>query len=362
MAVWENDTLLKLANNPLGVDQNAGSWFYDGTNLYLHASDGSNVATQRQALRLRDRVEPVVHRVGQRQILADFRFAGPGGNLQHRQHAADDLGGLYLTGSNSIVRNLSIARYVSATRFTIYTGATNNIVTNVTAYNSYGTSPLAIYGSGTTGNLVQNSTFYNDTFLASAYVVTGGVWGVIVAHGGSTGNTVDSCVIYSTAGPYRPILSPRTATACWWATPARRSRFRTAFFTEISSGACTWADGNDGEGTGGQVTLWDNLIDISQSYLSNSGGNAAYFFGRRGNIRLQQHDLWAADDQPGDQRAQHFDRHAGEKQYCVHGRLRHRRRVVGNRLGVRLQRLFFRVGHAVQLGRHGVHVGELADE
>ena len=27
--------------------------------------------------------------------------------------------------------------------------------------------------------------------------------GVIVAHGGSTSNTVDSCLIYSTAGPFR---------------------------------------------------------------------------------------------------------------------------------------------------------------
>ena len=45
VAVWENDNLVGLSNNPLGVDQTANSWYYDGTYLYIHASDGSNPAT-----------------------------------------------------------------------------------------------------------------------------------------------------------------------------------------------------------------------------------------------------------------------------------------------------------------------------
>src|SRR5258706_6151963 len=61
---------------------------------------------------------------------------------------------------------------------------------------------MTIYGSGTTGNIVQNSTFYNDTYLRSAYVFTGASWAVIVAHGGSQNNIVDSCVIYSVSGGY----------------------------------------------------------------------------------------------------------------------------------------------------------------
>ncbi len=82
--------------------------------------------------------------------------------------------------------------------FCFYLTATNDTATNITAYNSYGTAPICIYGSGTTGNLLQNSTIYQDTYYASTYV-TPGPWGMIVAHGGSTANTVDSCVIYSTA-------------------------------------------------------------------------------------------------------------------------------------------------------------------
>ena len=50
----------------------------------------------------------------------------------------------------------------------------NNTVTNVSAYNSYGTSPIAFFGSGTTGNLVQNSTFYNGHFSAVGW--SGALW------------------------------------------------------------------------------------------------------------------------------------------------------------------------------------------
>ena len=45
VAVWENDALLKSVDFVGAVETNAGSWYYDGTYLYLHASDGSNVAT-----------------------------------------------------------------------------------------------------------------------------------------------------------------------------------------------------------------------------------------------------------------------------------------------------------------------------
>jgi hypothetical protein len=45
VAVWENGALLLSKNSQSAVEAAAGSWFYDGTFLYLHASDSSNVAT-----------------------------------------------------------------------------------------------------------------------------------------------------------------------------------------------------------------------------------------------------------------------------------------------------------------------------
>lgn len=284
LAVWENDTLLKLANNPLGVDQTAGSWFYDGTNLYIHASDGSNVATNGKLYDYVTAASPghIAWDNGNSYLIFDSVDEAETYNTDTTLET--NLGGLILTGANNIVRNLSIHDNFRHD-FSVYTGAAGNVLTNVTGYNSYGTSPVTIYGPGTTGNTVQKSTFYNDTYLREANVVSGGVWSVIVAHGGSTGNVVDSCVLYSTAGPYRS----DTFVSHGYGVLVGDSGTSVTVSHSILYGNFEWAvyvgkNGNVGEGTGGQVTMWDNLIDSSQSYSSNSGGNAAYFFGATGNV------------------------------------------------------------------------------
>ncbi len=141
------------------------------------------------------------------------------------------------------MRNLS-AHDTYRHPLTIYIGATNNTVTNVTAYHAYGTSPLAIYGPGTTGNLVQNSTFYNDTSLSSAYLPAG-VWAVIVAHGGSTDNTVDGCLIYSTA------RERGRAMDCWSAIPERRVTVsHNLIYGTFAYGVDVGSGGGDGLGNG----------------------------------------------------------------------------------------------------------------
>jgi hypothetical protein len=194
------------------------------------------------------------------------------------------LGGLYLTGSNSLVENLSV-HDTFRHGFCFYTGATGNTATNLTGYNSYGTSPVCIYGAGTANNLLEKSTFYNDTYLREANVVTGSVWSVIVAHGGSTGNVVDSCVLYSTAGPYRS----DTYIAHGYGMLVGDSGTSVTFSHNEVYGNFEWGiyvgqNGDFGEGPAGQITAWGNLIDASQSYLSASGGAAAYFYGAAGNI------------------------------------------------------------------------------
>ncbi len=284
VAVWENDTLLKLANNPLGVDQTVGSWFYDGTFLYIHATDGSNVATNGKVYDYVTAASPghIAWDNGLSFLIFDSIDEAETYNTDTTLET--NLGGLILTGANNIVRNLSIHDNFRHD-FSVYTGATGNVLTNITGYNSYGTSPITIYGPGTTGNTVQKSTFYNDTYLRDANVVSGGVWSVIVAHGGSTGNVVDSCVMYSTAGPYRSdtfishgygVLVGDTGTSV--------TVSHSILYGNFEWGVYVGHNGDVGEGPGGQVTMWDNLIDASQSYSSNSGGNAAYFFGATGNV------------------------------------------------------------------------------
>jgi hypothetical protein len=243
-AVWENGTLLSSKGSQSAAESAAGSWYYDGTYLYIHASDNSNVSSNGKTYTYVTASSPSFTSWdnGKGWLIFDSIDQAETYNT-----SSATLGGLYLTGSNNIVRNLSAHDHYRHP-LTVYVGATNNTVTNVTAYNSYGTSPIAIYGSGTTGNIVQKSTFYNDTSVPP------GAWGVVVAHGGSTSNTVDSCLIYSTAASAagQGVLIFDTGTTV----TISHSLIYGTFSEAVQSGV---------QGTGSTLTLFDNLIDISQA-------------------------------------------------------------------------------------------------
>jgi hypothetical protein len=270
VAVWENGALMKSASSAAATDTTAGSWFYDGTYLYLHASDGSNVSTNGKTYTFVTASSPSYTSWDNTKNWLIFDSLD---QAETYNTSSATLGGLYLTGSNNIVRNLSSHDHYRHP-LTIYTGATSNTVTNVTAYNSYGTAPLAIFGSGTTGNLVQKSTFYNDTSLSSAYVPAGS-WAVVVLHGGSANNTLDSCLIYSTAASAAGygILAGDNGTT----STISHSKIYGTYAYAVSSGN----GAGSGLGTGSTLTLWDNLIDISQAnnvglLFSGSTGSVIY--------------------------------------------------------------------------------------
>jgi len=270
VALWENGSLLFSKSSQSAVEAATGSWWYDGTYLYLHASDGSNVATNGKTYSYVTSSSPsyTAWDNGKSWLILDSLDQSETYNT-----STATLGGLYLTGNNSIVRNLS-AHDIYRHPLTIYIGAANNTVTNVTAYHAYGTSPLAIYGPGTTGNLVQDSTFYNDTSLSSAYLPAG-VWAVIVAHGGSTSNTVDNCLIYSTApsdGGYGLLVGDSGTSVTF---------SHNVIYGTYAYGVNVGSGGGDGLGTGAAITLWDNLLDISQAnnvgiLLTGSAGSVVY--------------------------------------------------------------------------------------
>ena len=118
------------------------------------------------------------------------------------------------------------------------------------------------------------------------------------------------------------------------------------------------AAAESGLATGATITFLDNAARYFAG--ANSIGDSVHR--QRGQHRLQQHGLRAVEYECGDQPGVHLDGRAGEEQYFLDRGVRQRGRVVRNRHRVRLQRLFFGVGNAVQLGRHGVHVCELEDE
>jgi hypothetical protein len=269
VAVWENGSLMKLEASAGTVEGNAKSWYYDGTYLYLHASDGSGVSSNGKAYSYVTSSSPTYTTWDNAKSYLIFDSLD---QAETYNTSTSTLGGLYLTGSNSIVRNASF-HDVYRHPLTIYTGATNNTVTNVTVYNSYGTAPLAIYGSGTTGNLVQNSTFYQDTAYASTYV-TPGAWGIIVAHGASTSNTVDKCVIYSTAASahgFAFLVGDANTTLI-----ASHNLIYGPFTDALNVGS-----GGGYLNAGSSITFFGNLVDISQAngvgmVFTGSVGNSIY--------------------------------------------------------------------------------------
>ena len=281
VAVWENDALLKLAVNPLGVDQTAGSWYFDGTYLYLHATDGSNIASNGKAYSYVTASSPTYTTWDNAKSWLIFDSLD---QAETYNTSSSTVGGLYFTGSNNIARNFS-AHDQFRHLVSFYIGATNNAVTNVTAFNSYGTSPMTIYGSGTTGNIVQNSTFYNDTYLRSAYVFTGASWAVIVAHGGSQNNIVDSCVIYSVSGGYslNTNVSHGYGLLVGDNTTSLTARHN-LIYGNVEWGVDVGSGGNSSLTDGANITLWDNLIDVSLSNSSTTGGAGILLSGATSSI------------------------------------------------------------------------------
>jgi hypothetical protein len=279
VALWENDRLLALQQNEAFVEQVPGSWYYDGANLFLHATDGSNVATNGKTYSYATASSPsfTTWDNGKSWLIFDSLDQAETFNT-----SSATVGGLYLTGTNNIARNLS-AHDTYRHPFCFYTGGQNNLATNLTLYNSYSTSPICVFGPGTTGNLIQNSTLTNDTYLRSEYNWAGTYWAVAVFHGGSTNNTIDSCIIQSTTG-----LCPNgcisTATSHGYGVLVGDSGTTATvshnYFLGSSTGSYEWpvAIGNVGSGglgTGASATVWGNVIDASGIGSTNDGAQAA---------------------------------------------------------------------------------------
>jgi hypothetical protein len=279
VAVWENDQLLSLQQNEAFVEETAGSWYYDGTTLFLHATDGSNVATNGKTYTYVTASSPSFTAWDNAKSWLIFDSLD---QAETFNTSSATVGGLYLTGANNIVRNLS-AHDTYRHPFCFYIGAQNNTATNVTLYNSYSTSPICVYGPGTTNNLIQKSTLYNDTYLRSEYNWAGNYWAVAVFHGGSTNNTIDSCVIQSITG-----LCPNgcisTATSHGYGVlvgdTGTTATISHNYILGSSTGSYEWAVavgnvGAGGLGTGASATVWDNVIDASSIGSTNDSAQAA---------------------------------------------------------------------------------------
>jgi len=183
LLIWDNDTALTRDTTISNVVSNQNYSAYVGGNIYIHTSDNTNPNTNGRTYEYAARTETFVDD-GNDWLILD--------GIDQRKTSGDTttIGGIKNTGSNNIFRNLKSYDHYRHS-FCFYNGAQNNLVTNIEAYNSHSTTPICIYQSGgtiTTNNLLTNSIIHNEN------ATLGG--SCIVAHGGSTGNTVSGNNIY----------------------------------------------------------------------------------------------------------------------------------------------------------------------
>jgi hypothetical protein len=337
VAVWENGALLLSKNSQSAVEAAAGSWWYDGTYLYLHASDGSNVATNGKTYTYVTASSPsyTAWDNGKSWLIIDSLDQAETYNT-----STATLGGLYITGSNSIVRNLS-AHDMYRHPLTVYIGATNNLVRHVAA------------GDLRTGHHGQPGAEFD---VLQRYFALLGV---------SPGRRVErdrrARRLDEQHGGQLSDLQHR----------AHRRRLR---------------NHGGGFGDGGDVLSQFCLRHIRVSRgcgqrrrqrpghrrVDHSLGQPhRYFCGKqcrdspyreRGKHYLRQHRVWAVEHACGREPDVHLHWGAREEQYFLYRGVRERGFDFGVRDGLRLQRLLLGHGLPFQLGRNGAFICELADD
>ncbi len=184
MQVWENNTFLSKQTSLAAVAA-PGSWYWNGTNLYVNGWHEDNPATN-------GRTYEVAH-------LAYGIFDNSNSYLEIKNidstetYGASDangnttyagMSGIYLQGSNNVIHDLSSSN-TWRHNFCFYTGSTNNLAYNLTLHDDFYTTDVCIYGTGTTGNTLENSSIY-----ISATTTPVNYNGLLVFHGTASNNTV----------------------------------------------------------------------------------------------------------------------------------------------------------------------------
>ena len=184
--VWEGGTPLKKVTTIATVESTAGSFYWDSTNLYLHASDGSNIASNGKTYEVYGR-DYCITTNAKNYLTID--------GIDCRNTAGTDstLGGIIVTGTDTTVKNL-ISKNHRRHAFSCYTGATTGCTgDNLTLYGSFTTTLVSIYDTAN-GATLKNSDISNGTY----YGPTNG-FGCIVIHGGVDNTTIEHNSIHDCA-------------------------------------------------------------------------------------------------------------------------------------------------------------------
>lgn len=197
--VWESGTRLTSRASIDLVEANAGSFYYDSTAhiIYIHGVHSDSPITNARTYEL-PQVPENFWDNGKDYIVLD--------GITCKRTSSDNsnsVGGISLTGSHNIVKNLTSFDH-RRHALTFYDGGSYNTAENVTMYDAWSSATIAFYNSD--NNILRNSD-----------ISTGAAVGVVYAHGTSTGNVIENVNIYnSTTSGYllRFDSSGNTARRC----------------------------------------------------------------------------------------------------------------------------------------------------
>ena len=177
--VWENTVGMNQQTSINAVESNAGSWYWDGSHTYLHAWDGTNVATNSKTYEYYHVDQGIDTNNKDHLVINGIDTTRTGGSDA-------TMGGINVTGIDTVVENLSTGNHRRHC-VSCYTGATSGcVINNVTAYNSLVTTPISIYNTAA-GALIENSDISNNVYSTKE-----DGFGCIVVHGGATNNTIQN--------------------------------------------------------------------------------------------------------------------------------------------------------------------------
>lgn len=184
-SIWEDGVYLTKQAS-VAACAAGGSFYWDATDLYLHAIDGSAVPTNGKLYETDALTENITTNSQDWLVIEDLTCIQTASN-------SSSLGGILVTGSDSVTVQRCKSWSHNRHAITIYTGSTNCVVQDSDLHDT-GSTPIAIFGDGTEDNTVRRCNLYisatNPTMA-----------GIVVCHGSGVGpgpsnNVVEQCDIY----------------------------------------------------------------------------------------------------------------------------------------------------------------------
>ncbi len=189
LLMWENNVFLNEQSSIVACGV-PGSWYWDGTTLYVNGYNQDNPATNGKTYEVGHLAYGIFD--NQKNYLEikniDTTESYGGSDSTGNVSTGSGMSGIVLEGSYSVVHDL-VSYHNARHEFAFYSGSTNNLAYNLTLHDDLTTTPVSIFGTGTANNTLQNSTIYSTEAACASGLYSNGL---LIFHGTAHGNTVQN--------------------------------------------------------------------------------------------------------------------------------------------------------------------------